>query len=250
MQNMKLEDYLKEEGVKIYLDWSANIEHNLLMCNYYLVFLQRIQEFDGKLFGIYEDGSFWSITKFTYFEIFVVRLCSLLDQDDKNSITLPGFYNFIRQNALNKNLCEQFDSCFDYDELEELIIEVDKLRKIRNKLVAHLDKAHLIGNLQNTIKYPTSIELREIYNKAIEYYNAMSFTPSSNFWLTHYSDYLRDNHMTDIDNYLNLIAVNSPIIARSQEHPESWAIHRRDLTDTQIAKINDVRRKMGLPDVE
>ena|GEM_PF-5502911 len=250
MQNMTVEKFLKKEGIKRYLDWSEKIEHYLLMCNYYLFFLQRIQEFDGQLFGVYEDGSFWSLTKFTYVEMFVVRFCSLLDQDDKNSITLPRFYNFIRQNALNKKLREQFDSCFNHDELAKLMIEVDKLRKIRNKLIAHLDKAHLIGNLQNTIEYPTSIELRETYNKAVEYYNAMSFPPSGNFWLTGYSDYWRDNHMTDIDNYLNLIAMNSPIIARSQEHPESWAIHRRDLTDAQITKINEIRRKMGLPDVE
>jgi len=247
---MRVEDYLKEEGIKKYMDWSAKIEHYLLMCNYYLFFLQRIQEFDGELFGIYIEGSFWNLTKFTYFEMFVVRFCSLLDQDDKNSITLPRFYNFIKQNALNKKLREQFDSFFDVDELAKLMIEVDKLSEIRNKLIAHLDKAHLIGNLQNKIKYPTSIELRKMNDKAVEYYNNMSFTPSSGFWLTGYSDYWRDNHRTDIDKYLDLIAMNSPIIARSQDHPEIWGIHRPGLSDAQIAKINEVRRKMGLPDVE
>lgn len=248
MQHLSLEEYLKEEALEEYYGLHHKIEQYFIMCQHYLFFLRRIQEFDGKLFGIYDDGSFWSLTKFTYVEMFLIRFYSLTFDKNKKSLTLSYFLNFLQDNARTIALQNHFLSTFGKENFDEWLkttrLEIERLR---HKLTAHLDVATVI---QEDIEYPSTTRLFEIFDQAVTFFQSMSFTFEGDFWLWGYDANKRTRRTTDIDELLQLIAINSPIIERSQDHPEIWDIHRRDLTDSQIAKINEIRRKMGLPDVE
>ena len=126
-----------------------------------------------------------------------------------------------------------------------------RLAPLRNKFTAHLDSEYLNQKTDKSkIRQLNSKEIREMLDTAQEYFNAMTFDSYYTLWFWGYNENARSRYKTDIDKLLDLIAMNSPIIARSQDHPEIWGIHRPGLSDAQIAKINEVRRKMGLPDVE
>lgn len=233
-----------------------------------MFFLERLQNFDLDLF-VATDGDFWNLTQNAHFDMFLVRFYSLIAAVDRRvktgqqpeiSLTLPNFYIFLKENAKTPELQGNFISNFNKDtsKIHEKGFEIwvteirSRLEILRNKLIAHLDTAYLVNPTDRLKFRPISLsELSKMMDDTAIYFDAMSFNHHHVLWFWDYFDEnRRAKGLTDLDELLNLIAMNSPIIARSQEHPESWAIHRRDLTDAQIAKINDVRRKMGLPDVE
>lgn len=255
-----MEEYLKEEAIEECQKWYAAIQHYFATCNLYWLFLTRLEEFDYRLFRFTHHSTFLRLTRASHFEMLLIRFYSLVSAKDRKvkkgsteeiSLTLPNFFKFLKKNAKNENLREKFTSRVEEEIFLSWVEKItERLSVLRNKFTAHLDTEYLFKDKNIDFKPLGSEELRLMLDEAESYFNMMTFNVYRNLWFWDYGENARERKELDIDRILEFIAMNSSIIERSQDHPEIWEMHRRDLTDVQIAKINEIRRKMGLPDVE
>lgn len=122
--------------------------------------------------GVIEEYENYDICIFDALEYSILmKLAKIYDNDDRDdSVTLYYMLNTLQSNAkLNKK-----DSTiikFAQDKLKELlnINSLDKLKRIRDKNVAHLDKQFPKGI--KSIKYPYELsykELKELLNFALD----------------------------------------------------------------------------------
>ncbi|MCU0465160.1 MAG: hypothetical protein MUF38_11395 [Anaerolineae bacterium] len=261
MMEMDLKDYIKEEMLEECNKWYDALQNYFAQCNLYLLFMTRIEEFDYKLFNFTSHHTFIRATRDAYFETFIVKFYALIAATDRKvkkgekvekSLTLPNFYDFLKTNAKDKKLQDDFISHVQETEFLSWIKKVrDRLDIIRNKFLAHVDVAYPLFRDDFGVTPIATKEMRDLLDETEQYFQRMNFNMGRPFWFWDYADdRVRERKLLDIDRVLDFIAMNSIVVTLPEKQPHGWKIKRERLTDVQIAKINEIRRKMGLPDVE
>lgn len=122
-----------------------------------------------------------------------------------------------------------------------------KLRYIRNKYLAHHDKTqHMLPPDKRTGDEITYGEMKKMLNAAYELFNILSFEVQFSPWFDILNDHLRDTQQTGIDKLLELVAKNSVLLNLPETNLSAWERRRLTLNATDLKKVNEYRRKVGL----
>lgn len=229
------------------LIWQQLIELN---CSIYIV--ERIEVFPFDLFlPMPDDRLFWQLTKNALIERSLLTL-SRISADESSSGTIQHFrgqvIQHIRDDSVKKGLKKtlkevKFDS--------KIRTTKEKVSKLRNKLLAHLDIVTLINptETKNMIPVISHGEITELLANIQKLFDILCFDHHHSLWYMGYEENTRKNQQTDIDRLLDFIAQRSPLLNMPEEQPEVWPLQKSQYSEQEITTLNMYRRKFGLKDV-
>lgn len=217
-----------------------------------LFILRKLERFPFQLLGI-RNSPFISTVIYSLYSSSIILASNLLNSNEK-SISLES----LKQRLLTEYLKPDYKNTL----LNRLrIIKFDtetkrcreKLRKIRNDRVAHVDKAERYAPLSEDQKIDISdlIILRDAISRL---FKALSFGAIHNTFISiDYSDEVenRDNsYSSDIDEFLNFLALGSYIVNLPENNPK-WYIHleANEFDTEKLSLINKYRRMKGLSEI-
>lgn len=235
-------EFIAEYSKSVNLIWEDLIQ---LECSIFI--LNKISNFPFKYIDIPGHGNFFNIIVKNTIENVILIISRLIDKHRKSHS-----FNWIRKHLKNwalpnfqPHIDEVLESLEHNNELQEIR---NRIKKIRNKRLAHVD---LEVNIKNIDKKALKITLRELTN----------FTKSlSNMFdlicFGHHKARLPlgyDSSVTiggkpvssDIEEILLLVARTS-IFINKPENYEYWEEYRKRLKDDELKILNEWREKLGL----
>lgn len=254
---ISLEEYLEESKIGDVKKWYDALQRHFATCELYWLYMTRLERFDLFI----SDYGFLTTTRDTYFEMFIIKFYALIAATDRktkpsgipdNSLTLPKLLGFLKENAKNDEIRNQFLAYVNQEKFDAWVESIrNRLSLIRNKFTAHIDAGYYIQNNDFGTEPVNTQEIRSWLDETKAYFQKMSFLDYYPFHFMNYDiERKQSDGSLDVDQILDLIAMNSHIVKMPESSPRLWGIRRARLSIQQIGEVNRIRRKMGLPDVE
>jgi len=223
----------------------------LVPLNESIYYVEQILAFPFDLFSDFDLSAFFRVTVDNYRTAILLGITRVAADSDSGSLTLPKF-----KNRLPKLIRPEFRDAFQvllrearWDRRTRKLVA--KAGDIRNKTIAHLDAdASLRRSQVSGLSFDEVKDLRDALNDLLDtvFYKpfgveAMMLTAQHHPNVTH-----PPGSKPDIERLLDLIVDASDVLRMPEKVPESWQYYRVNLTSHQLERLNEYRRKFGLPD--
>jgi len=249
MNKPKAEEVIDPSYLGDYTIQRDNIMLRLKNIGGYLYIIEKIEDFPLTLFTDELGRTFWLITKRGLIEAVIVGLGTLLIGDERD-VTLGQFSQRITNN-LNSNVSIYFvlENKLRQIKLEQDVKEFrEKLRKIRNRLIAHVDHKLIFG--LETFDKVSLLELQNIFKTLYDYFCYLCFDihPIIDFDAYAPRPYAL-NYMTDVEMLLAFVASRSYYLkdfsdAHHKENQiealEQLAAEERSIVETWRNKVEQL----------
>jgi len=207
-----------------------------------LSILRQIRNFDADLFEV--PTALLPFLSTNLIDQVLLILTRLWGDKTHGVMTMDKFATWLREKGVRPEYRHSVASTIDQAmPPSDLCDAIARCRKIRHARVAHLS-AQL--RLRTT---PVSVRQEEVEcaAKALgDFYNAMNFGATMEFVPVEFQCDDQSYYEGDFGYVLDRIALGSKWFFLPERHPDRWPHHRRTLTEEQLAKINEVRRRYNM----
>ena len=137
--------------------------------------------------------------------------------------------------------------------LDEISGLLDRAKKLRNKLAAHLDRQQLLEAGAGAEVQITLLELRDLLEETNKLMSGMCFGHGRDMLPWQYSQLVEYpqgmDPMSDIEYLLDLLAKDSDVLRMPEEQGQSWPGFAGNLKREDREAFNDWCARLGLPKV-
>ncbi len=201
----------------------------LVQLNSSLFVLEKIISFPWDLFFPKLSFPFWELILKNFYDMCVLILFRITENNSKKL----SLYHIIEE--------------IEYPELKKYLEEVEEVNKevlmIRHNEIAHL-QTKWMTNRKARQKYLLSIgKLKKLTENLNMAFNEICklFNQGRELVLWKLED--------EIEEIIDSIVKQSPLIKMPEEQPEYWKVYRKELRTDDLDIFNRYRRKFGLPPV-
>jgi hypothetical protein len=231
---------------------TASIFSEIVQLNTTLYIVNKIVEFPFHLFGGSAENVFFYMNVLNGTEIAIGIAYKLLIDTDRRSYGLLRLKNEILRNVRPEHLDdyrEHLRNARIEAAVQRLLPAVEALR---SNQVAHLSESLARGNL--TIERPNVQELDTIRLELNRIYSCLSFNQTSLFVPLSYAETVihppGTDSRPDIVKLLDGMAMGSSLLTMPEREPDAWPYVRGRLSDYEVRKFNEYRRRCGFSEVD
>lgn len=250
---IRAEEVIDENWLPTYIDERNIIYGELINLNMRIFLLEKIESFPFHLFvPLYDDRVFWHQVRNSMVESTIMGAWRIIVDTRDDAITLRHFKNHVFKHLRDENEKQLLASRIKEIDFDNKISALStKIRNARHNFIGHLNReVQLKPEIQNPYEFSISLsEMRELLETVLKLFNVLCFENYHYIWLWAYSDTSRNRRETDIDRLLDLLAQNSPLIQSPENNPRYWGIKRQKLTESDVAILNEYRRRFGLTEI-
>jgi len=242
---------LQDNWQKIYEERIEIIWRQFIQLNTQYFILDKLSTFRFDLFDG-SKGPFWPAVYASLLESNILLLYKLIVDPDKRVLSILKFAKDIKKNLKPEYVAEFKNkwSSLDFDAKIEKII--DKVKELRNKAVAHLNKEYhtaILANSINEIKVGLD-EHKELINASNKIFDFLCFGKGRSVFYVQYllriENSEKEEYLSDIEKILNKVAFHSKIWRMPEEQKEFWPHFReKNLSENDIKEINKYRTMFG-----
>lgn len=231
---MPPDEVIKEEYFSGYEEKRDIIWHELIMLRMNLSVLEKLSKFPYKLLG-HKEFAFFKLIIYNFKRMIVLGMWRIVEDNDPKSMTLRKFKNCIKRDYIKLEHRKNFKK--QEKKLNEIEKNINsKIIKLRKKQIAHFDKNYALSPEKETI---TLEEITKAWKSIKELFDLLCF--GHQYEVTP----LEFMGETGVDEFLNMLAINSHKFSLPESNPEAWKIFRSKLSGEDIEKINEYRVKNG-----
>jgi len=235
--------YLKEYNKNmLFFAW----ELRKFRTNKYII--EKIRDFPFHLFGDSDGNEFFSAVVNTFFEMCLILAFKLSNDTSKGAYTIKKLRNELAKH-IKKEYLKQFNSHLKEINFNKKLNVIDrKVRNLRNKALAHIDKSYAKGKLN--LERISWTDFNIIENNLIDTFNGLSL--NSEWMLLPISYDTRVRHPIDIDSrpdiikILDFIAKESNFLNFPEGNPIGWKFEMEKISKEDLELFNYYRRKNNL----
>lgn len=217
-----------------------------------IVTLETMADFPfNDLYGP-NDMEFWHLVSANFFEMAILLMHGLTnDSGDANTLK-----------RLNKHIGRQCN--WRDDSLRKVFVGTKRARKfdrtqkeiqkriegLRHQRIAHRPVDWRTGSPKQPIPGVTLEELRKVFDKTHDLFDALSFGIE---YETLMGDYgpgtVRGKPIpTSLDRVLDAVIRDSDVVNRPERRRESWPIALKHMAPEKLKILNELRKRVGLPE--
>lgn len=230
--------------------WLEEYEQRLDVLGWELVRLNSNLYIMGKLLSFPFDlflpkpnqRTFFHIILWNLFEFSILTAWKLYE----DTLTLRSFKNEIRQH-IHCKYKSSLDATLKKTKFERQITPLVKpVKTLRDKRIAHLDKDFNLSPEQVEEVRVSLSDLSKFRDALNQLFKLLCF---GHQWSLLPSQYRPDmDARSDIEKLLDNIARCSTLLNMPEEQPDYWRRYRETLSEDDLQKVNEYRRKFGLPE--
>jgi hypothetical protein len=235
------ESILQEYKQKIELFY---LEH-LVPLNTNIYILEKLLHFPFELFIDAHRSIFFPIIYQNTYQISLLIVSRLANDQDGDFLTLVQFKNWLTKNirtAYQENFNAWIKKTRFDNETKKLL---KRTQELRHSYIAHIKRVPSISTEEN-LNLGELKNLRDTLNRLLD---ALSFNTDRIMLPIPYA--FSDGENTDIDDILDSVAKESPLLNAPEQDPLYWESLKSaasPLSEADVRVINLYRRKFGLPD--
>jgi hypothetical protein len=240
-------DVIKTDYIEIYLIERESIRKRLSNAANNLFILQKLSDFPYHLFAPRsEDQHYWNATYNALIKDTILALCHVnwdgdKHSDDSGELRLSRFENKIMRDwirdDIDSSVRDELSRRLKSNQLNKKHIDKlrEKLLKIRNEIIAHIDYKTAQGSIMSPDHKITVPELKKLLSYCNNWFQllCLEIYCDLNVW-----EYHEGAKWSDIDQILCLVASNS-IYLKSFSH--EWQI---DTQREDLEKLSDADRQL------
>ena len=238
--------YVEEYQLQINNLWKEVIRLNSL-----IFILEKIKDFPfNPLLSYNERGPFWPLVVDIFFRESILITYRIVVDSEPEAQTLPKLKNNIVRNICDDDYRLYFRQELGKLNFEKSIKEIKKrIENLRNTRLAHLSNKNFSEKIEEKMRnsYVRLNEVIELRDKINEFFSILSLGVDRGLLHPSYSISNNPNNQCDIDKILYLLAKNSHVLNMPEAQPEYWLYFRKSLDTEHLEKINNSRKKLGLP---
>ena len=249
---------------KIENDWLMDFFRNqqalwgeIIQLNTNSFIMQKISNFPFKLFP-HRENIFWDTTFFSLFQSSVMIIYKIALDNNSEVLSLSRFKNQILEHFINEEIKSEFKK-----NLKELNFNT-KIKKYSNLVneERNLRLAHFNSNTNKKLseedvqrRIQLTNKLSEITKLLNKYFYILSFNENFSNTYIEYSEgiisQLNDSRdcRSDIEQLLDSIAKNSPLLNMPEVQKGFWRVYRAKLLNSELEVLNYYRKKFELPEI-
>ena len=245
----KAEDVLQPGFLDQYRGTMTFFHLQLSRLNIDLFIVEKILDFPSHLFIAPPDNIFLSQVVHNFLQVSTLQITKLATDQGSDTVTLPKF-----KNAMLQEVIDQYQADFREHLRESKFSErtrrmLEKATKLRDSRIAHF-----LNNPSSQLgsdELLTLGDLRSLRDELNAQLNVLSF--NTEYFTLPISYHPAVVHpvgtdaRSDIEMFLDGIAIQSNIIHMPERHPERWQHFRQSRSASVIDQINHYREKLGLP---
>ena len=252
----KPEELFKPEFVGVYERLHDDIRRRMTRLHGSLFTLEQLRDlpFEYLEYYVYGPGrmEFWRLVIANFIEMTIVTLHAVVNDNEGNAHTLRSFHNAIKQAPwLHEEMQLLFKQTWrgrEFDAAEKSIAA--RVKGIRHNWIAHrfIDKA--TGDPKDALSTVSLEEIRHLFAAVHSLFGALSFGAS---YITLAGDPMPTTiggrpTPTCLDSVLDAVIRDSEFVKRPELQREFWPELRKHLPAEMIRVMNELRRRIGLPD--
>ncbi len=241
-----VEDVLEETVLK---EYKQKIEQfylgHLVPLNTNIFIMDKIAEFPLHLFANPVDDMFLPLVYRNFYQISILTISRLVNDQGKGFLTLPRFKNWILQ-MTKPDYRSPFQAWLRRIKFNEETNQLlERTRDLRDSYIAHIKHNPDIP-ITEGLNLEELKHLRDMLNELLD---ALSF--NVDYMMLPVSYTAINQGSTDIERILDNIARGSILLNAPEQDPFYWASLRENNSpfgEAHFQVINRYRRKFGLPD--
>jgi len=227
------------------------IWNQLVWLNSSLFVLRKVTAFRFDLFLGMKQADFWFLVVKNFSAAAILAVTRLATDKRSDCLTIGAFRDFTRQ-ALRPEFARELDGVLTQHCFEEHLKQVlGNIKRHRDKWLAHLDsKEALQGGI--TANYGVSLsDIENVFADLKALFDLLCFGHGHGTLPAEYDEaaYLPGvtGRPTDIEELLDEIARESPLLKAPEQRPDYWESRRAGMPQADIDEVNRRRTKLGLP---
>lgn len=251
--NAKPEEIIEEQYFEEYKKSLETIWWELVRLNSTIYILNKLSEFPARLLLPQGKDHFLNLIFKNFIDISIIILARVFTDNSADTHTLKWFKNQIRDKYLKKELVSDFNKLLKDNKFEkDMNSLLEKIHKIRSKLVAHLVRDYALGEYNPDLKL-SLIDLKNSSDAIAKLFRLTCFGHDHHLFPLEWSpnlvrsDYL--NSRTDVEEILDEIAMKSHIFHLPEKSPELWKRIKNEHSEYEIKNFNKYRKKLGYKEI-
>ena len=240
-----------KEALDLYEKGMAFFHSQLEEMNINLYLVEQIISFPPILIEEWLPDNFYFLIKFVdnALNMSILTINKLINDDAKDLYTMTAFQQNIRKELLKPEKRAYFEEILANNRRgKKQVRDIQRrVKEFRDKRLAHLTNDFFKQSFDKTMQQ-TRLDFLEIRDLSF-YVNYMFFSYAFGRGYTLlppcYANYQPD-HKTDIEAFLDGVAMNSKILNLPETDSERWKERKSTLTNEQLQEINRFRKKFNL----
>lgn len=253
MKERTLDELFDEEHGQEYEKRLEALWLELVRANASMYVIDRVLQFPGHMLLSPRYQLFLPLVVRNFGDAVLLVVVSTLTDPDPGSLTFSTLKNWIVENCHRKvrpQLRAYLKNQATPDEISGL---VDRAKKLRNKLVAHRDRQHLLEAGARADVQISVLELRDLLEKTNKLMSGLCFGHGRDMLPFEYSQLVEYpqgmDPRSDIEYLLDLLAEDSDVLRMPEEQVQFWPGFAGNLKREDREAFNDWRARLGLPKV-
>ncbi len=227
----------------------------LVRANASMYVIDRVLQFPGHMLLSPRHQVFLPLLVRNFADAVLLLVVGTLTDPDPRSLTFSTLKDWIVENCRRKVRPQLRAYLKNQATPGEISGLVDRAKKLRNKLVAHLDRQHLLEAAAMADVQLTLLELRDLLEETNKLMSGLclgrgrgrDMLPFQYSPLVEYPQGM--DPRSDIEYLLDLLAEDSAVLRMPEEQVQSWPGFAGNLKREDREAFNDWRARLGLPKV-
>jgi|GEM_PF-1803722 hypothetical protein len=248
----KPEDLFQSEFAERYNRLHNDIWLRFIQLHGTIYTLEQLQHFPFAYLYCPGDMEFWHLVKLNFFEMAIVSLHSLVNDQGTDSHTIPKFKNEISAGPwLDQGMLDLFNQTLKERKFDRNIKEIaDRIKEVRHNYIAHRLVDKQTGSPKKNLSSVSLRELRELFDAAHSLFGALSFGSAYDTLAGDLSPGTVGGKPTRtcLDEVLDAVIRESYFVKEPELKRLWWSDFRKRKAPEELKILNELRQRVGLPE--
>lgn len=253
LKQRRLDELFDEEHGQEYEKRLDAFWLELVRANASMYVIDRVLQFPGHMLLSPGHQIFLPLLVRNFADTVLLVVVSALTDPDSRSLTFSTLKDWIVENCHRKVRPEVRAYLKNQATPDEISGLADRAKKLRNKLVAHLDRQHLLEAGARADVQITLLELRDLLEETNKLMSGLCFGHGRDMLPWQYSQLVEHpqgmDPRSDIEYLLDLLAKDSNVLRMPEERVQSWPGFAGNLKREDREAFNEWRARLGLTKV-
>lgn len=236
---------LKTEHVESYRGHHKDLYERMIRLHHNIQIMRHIDGFHWDPFVPADDQIFWNTTMMGLGDSTVLLFHGLLNDNSQDHLSLSRFKNLVRQWLKAEHVLAYNEACGTH-RVDTLVEDaLAKIRDLRHGFIAHRLR---VGDQSAQRPQIVWTEVDAVFAHTKKVFDTVSLGTQCILALPGYGvPTFGREQKPDIDELLNGVAARSSVVNMPEKNPDLWAVLRPRKSEEYLTKLNELRKRAGLP---
>lgn len=248
----KPEELFKPEFVERYKFLHNDLWLRFIQLHGTIYTLEQLEHFPFDYLYSPSDMEFWHLAKLNFFEMAIVILHSLINDQGNDSHTIPKFKNEIAKRPwLDESMCKLFRQTIKALKFNLSVSEISgRIKDVRDYYIVHRLVDNQSGYLKVKLKGVKLQEIRELFDASHSLFGALSFGGAYETLAGDQSPGMVGGKPTRtcLDKILDTVIRDSYFVNEPELKQLWWTDIRKRKAPEELKVLDELRKRVGLPE--